>query len=383
MSDIALILGIRPDIIRASKIIKLLDEFDEFKLDFIWSGQHYSDNMKDIFFRQLNVRKPDYEFNINGGTDAAIVSSTINSLFEHFNNYRYKAVIFLGDTNTVMGAIAAAQHNIPIIHIEGCMRSYDWRMPEEKYRTMVDHLSDRIYAYLDNYKIQGLNEGIGENRIMVTGNPIVDIIFENRNLFSRGADLIDKTTKEIIKGDYVLATCHRRENILDKDSLSSIINLVNSVPDKIIFPMGYKTKEQLDEFGLKINDNVYILNPIGYIEFMYLLDNSNYVISDSGTVVEEACILGVPSVQVRKSTERPEVYEVNSSVKFDPTSQAKYDKIISDVEKLIGTKWEHPFGVGDASEKIAKDIRNMYLEDSFHRHSREDYPFATDRSYLP
>ena len=382
MSNIALILGIRPDVIRASKIIKLLDEFDEFKLDFIWSGQHYSSNMKDIFFSQLNVRKPDYEFNINGMSDASIVSSTINSLSEHFNSHSYKAVIFLGDTNTVMGAVAAAQHNIPIIHIEGCMRSYDWRMPEEKYRTMVDHLSDRIYAYLDNYKIQGLNEGIGENRIMVTGNPIVDIIFENRNLFNQGADLIDKTAKEIIKEDYVLATCHRRENILDEGSFRSIINLVNTVQDKIIFPMGYKTQEQLNEFGLKINKNVYITNPIGYIEFMYLLDNSKYVISDSGTVVEEACILGVPSVQARKSTERPEVYEVRASVKCDPTSKVRYDKIISDVEKLIGTKWEHPFGTGDASEKIAKDIRNMYIDDSFRRHNRESYPFSTDRSYL-
>ena len=382
MSNIALILGIRPDVIRASKIIKLLDEFDEFKLDFLWSGQHYSSNMKDIFFRQLNVREPDYEFNINGKTDAAIVSSTINSLSEHFNSHRYKAAIFLGDTNTVMGAVAAAQHNIPIIHIEGCMRSYDWRMPEEKYRTMVDHLSDRIYAYLDNYKIQGLNEGIGENRIMVTGNPIVDIIFENRNLFNKGADLIDKTAKEIIKEDYVLVTCHRRENILDEGSFRSIINLVNTVQDKIIFPMGYKTQEQLNEFGLKINKNVYITNPIGYIEFMYLLDNSKYVISDSGTVVEEACILGVPSVQARKSTERPEVYEVRASVKCDPTSKVKYDQIISDVEKLIGTKWVNPFGTGDASEKIAKDIKNMYIEDSFRRHNRESYPFSTDRSYL-
>tara|TARA_B100000315_G_C14539515_1_gene570152 strand:+ start:323 stop:1474 length:1152 start_codon:yes stop_codon:yes gene_type:complete len=382
MSDIALILGIRPDVIRANKIIKLLDGFDEFTLDFIWSGQHYSDNMKDIFFSQLNVRSPDYEFNIDRGSDAEIVSSTIKSLSDHFNKHKYKAVIFLGDTNTVMGSVAAAQHNIPIIHIEGCMRSYDWRMPEEKYRTTVDHLSDRIYAYLDSYKAQGLNEGIGENRIMVTGNPIVDIVFENRDLFSKGPDLVDKTTKEITEGEYVLATCHRRENILDAESLHSIIDFMNSVPDKIIFPMGYKTQEQLKESGLKLNNNVYVSDPIGYIEFMYLLVNSKYVISDSGTVVEEACILGVPSVQVRKSTERPEVYEVKASVKFDPTNQLKYDKIISDIEKLVGTKWENPFGDGTASEKIAKDIRDMYMENSFRRHSREDYPFSTDRSYM-
>ena len=111
-------------------------------------------------------------------------------------------------------------------------------------------------------------------------------------------------------------------------------------------------------------------------------DNSKYTISDSGTVVEEACILGIPSIQVRKSTERPEVYEVNASVKFSPTEDTDYKKIIMAVENLIGAKWEHPFGDGLASERIAKDIRDMYIKDSFNRHSREDYPFNTDRSYM-
>ena len=383
MGDVALILGIRPDVIRASKIIKLIDQFDEFNLDFIWSGQHYSENMKDVFFNQLNVRKPDYEFDIHGKSDADIVSSTVTSLYEHFKDHKYKAVIFLGDTNTVMGAIAAAQHNIPIIHIEGCMRSYDWRMPEEKYRTIVDHLSDRIYAYLDSYKTQGINEGIGESRIVVTGNPIVDIIFENRHLFTQGEDLLEDSVSAIVKEkDYVLATCHRRENILDVDSLDSIVSLMNSIEDKIVFPMGYKTQEQLSKLQIEINENVHIVDPIGYIEFMYLLENSKYVISDSGTVIEEACILGIPSIQMRKSTERPEVYDVGASVKFDPTKKNDNKKIVSEVIKLGGAKWENPFGDGTASETIAKDIRSMYLDDSFHRHDRKDYPFNTDRSYM-
>ena len=151
MKDLAIVLGIRPDVIRASKILKLLENQNEINFDFIWSGQHYSENMKDVFFNQLNVPKPDFEFNVDKSNDSTIVSSTIKNLFSHFETYKYKAVVFLGDTNTVMGSIAAAQHNIPVVHIEGCMRSYDWRMPEEKYRTVIDHLSDRIYAYLDDY----------------------------------------------------------------------------------------------------------------------------------------------------------------------------------------------------------------------------------------
>jgi len=217
MKDLAIVLGIRPDVIRASKILKLLDESDEIDFDFIWSGQHYSENMKDTFFRQLSVPAPDYEFNIQSNfqnssnftespTDASIVSSIISNLYDHFQEHRYKAVVFLGDTNTVMGSIAAAQHNLPIIHIEGCMRSYDWRMPEEKYRTVIDHLSDRIYAYLDSYKQQGLNEGISEKIIKVTGNPIVDIINENSEFFDTGSDYLEDDVLDLINDNFVLVT---------------------------------------------------------------------------------------------------------------------------------------------------------------------------------
>ena len=191
MKDLAIILGIRPDVIRASKILKLLKNQNDVSFDFLWSGQHYSENMKDTFFKQLNVPIPDYEFTVDTQNDATIVSSTITNLYNHFGNHKYNAAVFLGDTNTVMGSISAAQHNIPIVHIEGCMRSYDWRMPEEKYRTVIDHLSDRIYAYLDSYKKQGLNEGISDKIIKVTGNPIVDIINENFEKFESGLDYLD------------------------------------------------------------------------------------------------------------------------------------------------------------------------------------------------
>jgi len=300
MKDLAIILGIRPDVIRASKILNLLAESSEITYDFIWSGQHYSDNMKDVFFSQLNVPKPDFEFEIDTTNDSTIVSSIIKNTYEHLDKNKYKAVIFLGDTNTVMGCIGVIQHNIPVVHIEGCMRSYDWRMPEEKYRTTIDHLSDRIYAYLDSYKKQGLNEGISENVINVTGNPIVDIINDNQKLFDTGGEHLDDKILNFIKNDnFTLATSHRRENILDQKSLTNIVNLLNQSESKIVFPMGYKTQEMLKEFNLDLKSNVLVTDPIGYLEFMYLMKNSDYVISDSGTVVEEACIIGKPSIQMR------------------------------------------------------------------------------------
>jgi len=382
MKDLAIILGIRPDVIRASKILKLLEDQSEIEFDFIWSGQHYSENMKDTFFNQLNVLKPNYEFEVNKNSDATIVASTIENLYNHFSNHKYKAAVFLGDTNTVMGSIAAAQHNIPVVHIEGCMRSYDWRMPEEKYRTVIDHLSDRIYAYLESYKLQGLNEGISENVIKVTGNPIVDIINENLQLFESGAQYLDDKVLDLSDDNFVLVTCHRRENILNQDSFENIISLLNSIDDRnVIFPMGYKTQEILNNSLISLNNNIEIIDPIGYLEFMYLLKKSNYVATDSGTVVEEACILNVPSIQMRHSTERPEVYDVRASVKFDPTvDYANIGDTIAEISKLK-RGWKNPFGEGNSSEIIVDDLIELSNTDSFRKHMPSDYPFDTSRSF--
>ena len=383
MKDLAIILGIRPDVIRASKILKLLEDQNEIEFDFIWSGQHYSENMKDTFFNQLNVLKPNYEFEVNKNSDATIVASTIENLYNHFSNHKYKAAVFLGDTNTVMGSIAAAQHNIPIVHIEGCMRSYDWRMPEEKYRTVIDHLSDRIYAYLDNYKKQGLNEGISENIIKVTGNPIVDIINENLEFFDSGSKFLPKDVLDLIEKKFVLVTCHRRENILNPQSFENIMNLLNNIENtNVIFPMGYKTQEILRESNYKLGNHIKVIDPIGYLEFMYLLKNSEYVATDSGTVVEEACILGIPSIQMRYSTERPEVYDVKASVKFDPTvNDDSVVSVINKVNGLISTKWSNPFGDGTASEIIVNDLVELSKQNNFKKHNSSDYPFDVSNSF--
>ena len=384
MKDIALILGIRPDVIRASKVIKLLENSNEIDFDFIWSGQHYSSNMKDVFFNQLDVPLPNYEFNIDVSNDATTVSSVISETYEHLEKKKYKAVMFLGDTNTVMGSIGVAQHNIPIIHIEGCMRSYDWRMPEEKYRKTIDHLSDRIFAYLPSYKQQGINEGISDSIIKITGNPIVDILNEYKELFESGKDYLDEEVKKFIfEDEYLLTTCHRRENIFDPVSLKNIINLINSSNKKVLFPMGYATQREFQKSGLKLNNNVMVIDPIGYLEFIHLLQNSSYCISDSGTVVEEACVLGIPSIQLRYSTERPEVYEVGSSIKFDPTLKYEnYNLLHESAESLTNNNWQQPFGDGTASQTIVEDLIYLSKNNDFNKHKKENYDFDISRSFL-
>ena len=164
---------------------------EEIQFTFCWSGQHYADNLKDVFIRDLELPEPDIELGAGGSTDAEVVASVISRLSPVLRELEPDVAVFLGDTNTVMGCLAAAQLNIPIVHIEGLMRSYDWRMPEEKYRTVIDHLSDVIYTYFDEYKEQGVREGINPRNIVVIQNLIVDVLnhyyFDRREEYERYA----------------------------------------------------------------------------------------------------------------------------------------------------------------------------------------------------
>jgi UDP-N-acetylglucosamine 2-epimerase (non-hydrolysing) len=354
---VSMVLGIRPDIIRASQIIELLRNHYKKEFELIWTGQHYSPNLKDIFFENLNVGMPDVELNVQGETDAEISGNGIKALFTHLAETKPKVVVFLGDTNTVLTSLAAAQLNIPIIHIEGCMRSYDWRMPEEKYRTVVDHISDRIFAYTEFYRENGIAEGIHPNRIIVTGNPIVEVL--NKFIKSEKYSSVIYGTlsdRSLESKKYYLATCHRRENVESEKSLRNIFKLFSALDSPVILPLSYRTEKKLKEYKIEIPKNVFIEEPLPYAEFIALLNKSLAVLTDSGTVIEEACILGVPSIQLRKSTERPEVYEVESSVKYDPSIENSIIDVLECLNSLLTTTWEHPFGDGSASIRIFNGI---------------------------
>jgi UDP-N-acetylglucosamine 2-epimerase (non-hydrolysing) len=387
MKRLAFVLGIRPDIIRAALILEKLRGYADLETVLIWSGQHYSDNLKDIFFRELSIAPAAIDLGCKGETDAEVVASVISRLFPVLQEINPTAVVFLGDTNTTSGAIAAAQLNIPIAHIEGCMRSYDWRMPEEKYRTLIDNLSDVIYAYCEEYKQQGVREGLNPGNIVVVGNPIVDIL--NRYYFSREDEYRAMATHEffaqrgIRKGEYYLMTCHRRENVHGGVPLNAILQLAARAPRRTFFPASYRTQKIIRGEEYVLPDNVIMVDPIGYKEILCLMVNSRGVITDSGTVVEETCILQVPSVQMRHSTERPQVYDVGSSVKFDPAEPERYpaDEVFRKLESLYGRRWAQPLGDGRSSERIAEDLRRRVAENDFQRHKPEHYHIPVERSF--
>jgi len=374
-------------VIRASILIRELRKKMGENFLLIWSGQHYSDNLKDVFFRELGIAAPEIELRIQGESDAELSASMINQLSKCLREIDPKLVVFLGDTNTVIGAVAAAQLNIPIIHIEGCMRSYDWRMPEEKYRTIADHLSDRIYAYLPEYKDQGLAEGIPSENILVTGNPIVDVLEE---YFVSGKLRMDESDFDYLlsekygvkKNSYYVMTCHRRENVEDHLSLTRILDLAADCKQPVLFAAGYRTQKMILEFGINLSKNVKLFDPIGYLELLELMTHSNGVLTDSGTVVEEACILGVPTIQMRRSTERPEVYIVGSSVKFDPASDQTQKDVLDEFHRIIAGSWKHTFGDGKASYRICDDLFACWSMDKFTGHSPLSKSHLSKRSFM-
>ena len=384
---LAFILGIRPDVIRAALVINQLRRYPDTDFVFIWSGQHYSDNLKSIFFRELDIAPAEIDLGCGGETDADVVASVISRLYPVLRDLQPAAAVFLGDTNTTTGAIAAAQLNIPVVHIEGCMRSYDWRMPEEKYRTTIDHLADVVYTYFDEYKEQGVREGLNPSNIVVVGNPIVDILdhyyFQRRAKFEAMASPAFFRDRGISRSEYYLMTCHRRENVHVPGSLQAILDLVAASPWPVYFPASYRTQKVIRETGLSLPPELRMVDPIGYDEMLCLMVNARGVVTDSGTVVEETCVLQVPSLQMRKSTERPQVYDVRSSVKFDPAEAGRYPAatVFRKLEALWGTRWTHTLGDGQSSSRIADDLHRRVVEGDFARHRPEHYHVPIARSF--
>jgi UDP-N-acetylglucosamine 2-epimerase len=387
MPHVMLTLGIRPDLIRASRVIQILDENQEIEFTFCWSGQHYADNLKDVFIRDLNLPAPDIELNASGDSDAEVVGSVISRLSPVLKEVEPDVAVFLGDTNTVMGCIAAAQLNIPIVHIEGLMRSYDWRMPEEKYRTVIDHLSDVIYTYFDEYKEQGIREGINPRNVVVIQNLIVDVLnhyfFEQQEEFAQYVSGDFFADRGLERDRFYLMTCHRRESVESPEPLQGIMDLVSHSPWTVYFPASYRTQKRLKDFSIEIPSNVKMVDPIGYKELLALLSNSRGSLTDSGTIVEETAVLGVPSLQIRKATERPQVYDCGSSVKFDPSRPDDYDakEVFAKLDALYGQTFDHGLGDGHASERLVTDLVDRVRNGNLRGHLAENSHIDVSRSY--
>jgi len=355
----AFIVGTRPEIIKMAPIIRECKKQGIRDL-IIHTGQHYSYEMDKVFFEELNLRNPDYSLGVGSGTDAEQTGKILVGVENVLMNEQPDVVLVEGDTNSVFaGAFAATKLQVEVGHVEAGLRSFDRFMPEEINRILTDHISDFLFAPTTKAKKNLLAEGIPANKISITGNTIVDAIHQNLQLAQKRESVLSELNIE--KSNYFLITAHRSENVDNKARLNGILKglteLHNEFDVPIIFPMHPRTRKRVVEFDLAL-DGITPISPIGFLEFLLLEANAELVITDSGGVQEEACILGVPCITVRDNTERPETIAVHSNLLVGTQS----DQILNGAKAMLNApqKWKNPFGNGDASERIVSVLTDAF-----------------------
>jgi UDP-N-acetylglucosamine 2-epimerase (non-hydrolysing) len=308
------VLGTRPEIIRLSPLIELLDGLCEHVL--VHTGQNSDPTLSDVFFEQLGVRAPDRYLGIAGGSFADRVGAIISRMGEVLAAESPDRLLVLGDTDSGISAFVAKRLGIQVFHMEAGNRCFDDRVPEEVNRRLIDHSSDVLMPYTERSRANLLAEGIPSQSIYVTGNPIKEVMDRHADAIDR-SDAIDRLGVQ--PGEYLLLTAHRQETVDLEDRLSSLVTGVTGIAKDLGLPLVCsihpRTKAKLESFGVQLEgEGVIVSPPLGFFDFLKLERHARCVLTDSGTVQEECCILGVPAVTVRDTTERPETVECGSNL---------------------------------------------------------------------
>ena len=352
---IALILGTRPEIIKMAPLIKI---YQENRADFflLHTGQHYSYELDKVFFDQLKLPQPEFNIDVGSGSHAEQTGKMLIGIEKILLEEKPDIVLVEGDTNSVLaGALVAAKLGIKVGHIEAGLRSYDRAMPEEINRVLTDHLSDYLFAPTPQAKQILLGEGIDEKKVFVTGNTIVDAVFQNLELAKSGKDVIGDL--RLKPGEYFLVTLHRQENVDNAARFGSILEGLRKIALRyrlpVVYPIHPRSRKKMSEFALH-PENLTIIEPLDFLGFLQLESNARLILTDSGGVQEEACILGIPCVTIRDNTERPETLEVGANI----LAGASAERIVECARVMLDKKekWVNPFGDGKAAERIVKII---------------------------
>jgi UDP-N-acetylglucosamine 2-epimerase (non-hydrolysing) len=345
------LIGTRPEIIKMAPIIRALERR---RVDFflLHTGQHYSYYLDKVFFEQLKLSQPKYNLEVGSGSHAEQTGKMLIGVEKVLLKEKPGIILVEGDTNSVLaGALAAVKLKVKVGHVEAGLRSYDLQMPEEINRRLVDHCSDYLFAPTNKAKTTLLGEGLPEEAIFVTGNTIVDALYQNLDIAKRSGNALD--TLKLRPKSYFLVTLHRQENVDNRARFASILKGLGSVSGRYNLPMVYPihphSRKKMDEFGLNPG-NLALVEPLDYFGFLQLESNARLILTDSGGVQEEACILAVPCVTLRDNTERPETIEVGANV----LAGASPDKILKCTDVMLRKKnrWSNPFGDGKAGAKI-------------------------------
>jgi len=348
---VSIVLGTRPEIIKFSPIIR---ECERLGLDYfiLHTGQHYSYNMDRVFFEQLELPEARYNLDVGSGSHGEQTGKMLIGIEKVLKQEKPDIVMVEGDTNsTLAGALAAVKLHIKVGHVEAGLRSYDQQMPEEINRVLVDHCSDLLFAPTEKSKRILLGEGIPKNKVYVTGNTIVDAVYQNLNMANRKADALNHLG--LREQGYFLATVHRQGNVDNEDRFQGILKGLQMVKEKfglpVIYPVHPRAKKRMKAFGINLK-GLMLIEPLDYLSFLQLESKARLVLTDSGGVQEETCILRVPCVTLRYNTERPETLDVDSNVLAgtEPVKIVEKTKLMLDSER----DWENPFGDGTTGKRI-------------------------------
>jgi UDP-N-acetylglucosamine 2-epimerase (non-hydrolysing) len=327
------IVGTRPEIIRLSRVIPLLDRFCTHRL--VHTGQNYDPLLSDVFFQELGVRAPDVHLGVKASGFAGQVGALLSGIGDVFTADRPDRVLILGDTNSGLAAIVAARMGIPVFHMEAGNRCYDDRVPEEINRRVIDHASSVLMPYTARSTENLVREGIERARIFITGNPIHEVLEHYAPQIDASAAL-DRFG--VASGRYFLLTMHRAENVDDPVRLARLVDAVLRVSSEhalpVLFSVHPRTADRLAQAGLRSDPAALrFLEPLGFFDFVRLERHARAVISDSGTVQEECAIFRVPNVTIRDVTERPETLECGSNILSgaDPDALALAMRLVLDL----------------------------------------------------
>ncbi|MDK2983566.1 MAG: hypothetical protein PWP19_1044 [Thermococcaceae archaeon] len=361
----AFVFGTRPEIIKLAPVIRAFEKRGIEPL-IIHTGQHYDYEMSKIFLEELELHKIDYHLEVGSGTQAYQTGIAMIKIEEVLMEEKPDVTLVQGDTNTVLaGALASVKLRIPVAHVEAGLRSFDRTMPEEINRILADHASEILFAPTEDAKKNLEREGIVEG-VYVVGNTIVDAVLQNSEIAERKSRILE--TLGLEPKEYALLTAHRAENTDSEENLKKLVEIIESLPIPVVYPVHPRTEKRLKSFGLwerlEAKEHVVLTKPLGYLDFLKLQKNAKFVLTDSGGVQEESIILNVPCLTLRYNTERPETIKAGGNVLVG----LEKDRVLCYVDKLLNDEEfygrmanaKNPFGDGKAGERIVEILMDLY-----------------------
>ena len=308
------ILGTRPEIIRLSCVMTLLDNYSDHKI--VHTGQNYDYELNEIFFKELNVRRPDYFLGVDHNSLGTVMGNILISIEKVLEKEKPDAVLILGDTNSSIAGIMAKRMKIPLYHMEAGNRCFDLNVPEEINRKIIDHISDFNLVYTEHARRHLLSEGLPHRRIYLTGSPMKEVLLTHMDKIG-SSDILDKL--DLKQNSYFIVSIHREENVDNKKNLAILMHSLEIIHEEYKLPVIVsthpRTKKRLEVLqNAKMNQNIKFLKPFGFFDYNHLQMHAFCAISDSGTISEESSILSFPAITVRNAIERPEALDTGNII---------------------------------------------------------------------